>query len=582
MTGGKHLKYLKRLMCLLVSLMLLPTAVPAEEEAPAPSVRVLLRRLELTDRADLILNGVYTGITGTGASIAWPRGTGLTVQVRDGELYLFFSGTAVSAGNSVELRRGASSDRGGLRFSKNGALYPGDLKLTVSGGQLQPVLTLSVEDYLLGVVPYEMSDSFPLEALKAQAVCARTYALSRVSREKAWDVVDTTNDQVYRGTVSSKANSARAVRETAGIVVTSNGALANCYYSASNGGQTELPSHVWNGKESSTCYQMTDDPYDLENPESIQKKTRLAKDGTGLRSAFLALLEETVFAEPEMEGFVRAEGAFRVDGISAVTLSSPRFSPPSRLMTKLTVTLSVSGKQYLPVRTDLPLTWEEDDEPAVTAAPTFTPAPTPVPTPVLSDFIPAGTFTVTLSLFPSVIRALGLSVYGADNEIVTVNEEKDAFLLKAGRYGHGVGMSQRGAQWMAGQYGKSFTDIISFYFPGSVLMKAASGIQPLPTVDPRLAETPGPAATPTPRPTLMPVTETGLPEGAYLASVENIEDDSSLNLRAEPATSSDILMRLYKHQKLIVLEACEDPEWVHVRTDAAEGYVMLSFLEKLP
>ena len=444
------------------------------------------------------------------------------------------------------------------------------------------MLTLSVEDYLLGVVPYEMSESFPLEALKAQAVCARTYALSRVSREKAWDVVDTTNDQVYRGTVSSKPNSARAVRETAGIVITSNGALANCYYSASNGGQTELPSHVWSGNESSTCYQMTDDPYDLENPESIQKKIRLDKDGTGLRSAFLALLEEAVFSEPEMKDFVRAEGAFRVDGISAVTLSSPRFSPPSRLMTKLTVTLSVSGKQYLPVRTDLPLTWEEDDAHAVTAAPTFTPAPTPVPTPVLSDFIPAGTFTVTLSLFPSVIRALGLSIYGADNEIVTVNEEKDAFLLKAGRYGHGVGMSQRGAQWMAGQYGKSFTEIISFYFPGSVLMKAASGIQPLPTVDPRLAETPGPAATPTPRPTLMPVTETGLPEGAYLASVENIEDNSSLNLRAEPATSSDILMRLYKHQKLIVLEACEDPEWVHVRTDAAEGYVMLSFLEKLP
>ena len=98
-------------MCLLVSLMLLPTAVPAEEEAPAPSVRVLLRRLELTDRADLILSGVYTGITGTGASIAWPRGTGLTVQIRDGELYLFFSGTAVSAGNSVELRRGAFAAR---------------------------------------------------------------------------------------------------------------------------------------------------------------------------------------------------------------------------------------------------------------------------------------------------------------------------------------------------------------------------------------------------------------------------------------------------------------------------------------
>ena len=188
------------------------------------------------------------------------------------------------------------------------------------------MLTLSVEDYLLGVVPYEMSESFPLEALKAQAVCARTYALSRVSREKAWDVVDTTNDQVYRGTVSSKPNSARAVRETAGIVITSNGALANCYYSASNGGQTELPSHVWSGNESSTCYQMTDDPYDLENPESIQKKIRLDKDGTGLRSAFLALLEEAVFSVPEMKDFVSAEGAFLQERKRLMALP-PKISP---------------------------------------------------------------------------------------------------------------------------------------------------------------------------------------------------------------------------------------------------------------
>jgi hypothetical protein len=76
----------------------------------------------------------------------------------------------------------------------------------------------------------------------------------------------------------------------------------------------------------------------------------------------------------------------------------------------------------------------------------------------------------------------------------------------------------------------------------------------------------------------MPVTGT-LPEGAWLASVEGIADDSSLNLRAEPNSAAEILMRLYKHQPLVVLEACEDPLWVHVRTDATEGYVMVSFLE---
>jgi hypothetical protein len=141
-------------------------------------------------------------------------------------------------------------------------------------------------------------------------------------------------------------------------------------------------------------------------------------------------------------------------------------------------------------------------------------------------------------------------------------------------------MSQRGAQWMAGHYHKTFEEILAFYFPGMKLQKAAAGALPIPTPDPVLAETPGPAATPTPRPTQMPVTEDNLPEGAWLASVEHIADDSTLNLRAEPASSGEILMRLYRHQLLVVLETCEDPAWVHVRTDSAEGYVMVSFLEK--
>ena len=141
-------------------------------------------------------------------------------------------------------------------------------------------------------------------------------------------------------------------------------------------------------------------------------------------------------------------------------------------------------------------------------------------------------------------------------------------------------MSQRGAQWMAEKYGKNFQEILEFYYPGMILKKAAAGAAILSTPDPKLAETPGPAATPTPRPTLMPVSADSLPEGAWLASVENIEDDSSLNLRAEPHPAGEILMRLYKHQRLIVLETCEDPVWVHVKTDSMEGYVMVSFLEK--
>ena len=112
-----------------------------------------------------------------------------------------------------------------------------------------------------------------------------------------------------------------------------------------------------------------------------------------------------------------------------------------------------------------------------------------------------------------------------------------------------------------------------------MLKQYAGEPAPLPTPDPALADPPGPVPTATPRPTLMPVTGE-LPEGAWLASVEGIDDDSSLNLRAAPSPGAEILMRIYKHQKLVVLENAEVEGWVKVRTDAAEGYVMFSFLEK--
>ena len=95
-----------------------------------------------------------------------------------------------------------------------------------------------------------------------------------------------------------------------------------------------------------------------------------------------------------------------------------------------------------------------------------------------------------------------------------------------------------------------------------------------------LGETPGPVPTATPRPTLMPVTAENLPEGAWLASVEHIDDDSTLNLREKPSAGAKVLLRLYKHQQLIVLEEAEVTGWLRVKTDVIEGYVIMSFLEK--
>ena len=589
------MKRFLRLLCALLCLALLP--LPALGEDSAPSVRVLLRRLNLTDRADLILDGVYTAATDGAASMAFPKGSQVTVQIRSGQIYLFYQGMSLRVGESIRFIRNASNsaDPEGLRFSEGGNLYPGDLMLSIEGGLLQPILTLSVEDYLQGVVPYEMSNSFPQEALKAQAVCARTYALSRVNTSAAYDLVDTTNDQVFRGVNTANANAIRAVKETAGVVGTYKGQLATCFYSASNGGQTELVEHVWSGGGDYGYYAMTDDPYDLENPESVVRRTKIPKQGS-VSDAFTGLLADAIADDMQSRGFGSGGECLRVDSVTAMSLGKARFDAPSRLMTQLTLTFTWSGRKVLstpePVATaadseislfatatPIPVVTPAPTGDAATPTPTAEPSPTPAPTPVYGEYeAVAEPATVTIELFPGGVRALNLSIYGADNEMITLAETDTHFVLEARRYGHGVGMSQRGAQWMAGKYGKLFHEILAFYYPGMTLMRVQAGDPVLPTAQPELANSPAPPATPTPRPTLMPVTADQLPEGAYLASVEGIDDDSSLNLRAEPNTAAEILMRLYKHQQLIVLESCEDPAWAKVKTDVIEGYVMVSFL----
>ena len=568
-------------LLLLCLTLLLPSALAAKNPDRA-DIRVSLRRLNLTDAVWMTLEGRYLARCADGAELLLPAGANVTVFLRGGKLILFSGGVSLSAGKLLTLLRQQEGDTvPGIRFNLQQGFYPGDLSLSVKDSAIRAVLTLPLETYLQGVVPYEMSDSFPLEALKAQAVCARTYALSKMNPDADFDVVDTTNDQVFKGLNPEYKNTALAVTATEGLVLTYKNKLITAWYSASNGGQTELPQHVWGGDDIPGCFDMTDDPWDAENPDSLVRKAVLKKDGSNLSPAFLRLLREALKSEPEMDDFVLEDGSpFRVDLIRSMRLTTPRYKEPSRLMTRLELSFSCAAA-LKPGHTRPQEDGEELDirdlmgeEPA--------PAPTVTPEQSAGESVPvsAGSFDVTLELFPGVLNALALSISGANNEIVTLSEDDNAFTLTSARYGHGVGLSQRGAEYQAKKDNRGFEDILAFYYPGAKLKQYSGESAPLPTPDPALAVTPGPAPTATPRPTLMPVTE-DLPEGAWLAEVENIDDDSSLNLRAGPSPAAEILMRLFRHQKLIVLENAEVDGWAKVKTDAAEGYVMLSFLQKI-
>ncbi len=572
---------LLRFFLLLLCLILMPlSSVTASKSASEAEIRVLLTRLNLKDEAWITLEGRYLARCANGAELMLPSSARLTVLLRKGQLVLFHDGLSLSAGKELTLlRRRDGNIEPGIRFNLNTGFYPGDLMLTINGSAIQPVLTLPLETYLLGVVPYEMNDSFPLEALKAQAVCARTYALSKMNASAEWDVVDNTNDQVFRGIPENSENSARAVEETAGVVLTYKDKLITAWYSASNGGQTELPGNIWSGNDIPGCFAVTDDPWDAQNPESIVRTAVLGKNGSGFSDGMLRLIRTGLEKEPELTDYRLTEkDQIRIDAVRAVQLTTPRYKAPSRLMTKLDLTLAVSAvlKEGRTGRVidEEELYFDEIEGPDQIAAPTDNPMPAEENAP---ELVSAGTYTVTLDLFPEAVFLLGLSIYGANNEIVTVTEDESCFTLTSGRFGHGVGMSQRGAQYQASEGKKTFSEILNFYYPGSTLKRYTGKAAPPPTPDPVLGDTPGPIPTATPRPTLMPVTEV-LPEGARIATVENIDDDSTLNLREKPSAGAKIVRRLYRHQKLIVLEEAEVAGWYRVKTDVVEGYVMASFL----
>ena len=581
----KHILLLRAAALLLCAVLLIPqVSFAAKTQSNTVSeVRVLLTRLNLADEAWMTLEGRYLARGADGAEVLLPPGAQITVLLRKGNLILFHDGLSLAAGKELSLLRRRDGDiEPGIRFNLQTGVYPGDLTLSVKDGAIRPILTLPLESYLQGVVPYEMSDSFPLEALKAQAVCARTYVLSKMNPSAEWDVVDNTNDQAFKGTPDNSVNSTQAVEETSGLVLTWNNKLITAWYSASNGGQTELPGNVWKGDNIPGCFAMTDDPWDVQNPESTVRTAVLQKNSPELSTGFLRLIRAALAKQKELDDFrLGEEDVLRVDAIRGVQLTTPRYKEPSRLMTEMELTISVSAVlkegRTRPAGDEDELDISDVLEPDRTAAPaTPTPEPEGEKAP---ELIPAGTHTVKLPLFPDAVFLLGLSVYGADNEIITVTENEDDFTLTAGRYGHGVGMSQRGAQYQASEGKKKYTEILAFYYPGAKLKRYSGEAAPLPTPDPVLGNTPGPMPTATPRPTLMPVTET-VPEGAWLATVENIDDDSTLNLREKPSAGSKVLRRLYKHQQLIVLEEAEVTGWVRVKTDVCEGYVMVSFLQK--
>ncbi len=573
-----YLNYLAKVkrvsVVLLILLDLLSTLTTQAEMVFSPFVRVKLTALQLSDNLTVGIYGNYL----LDDRISFQRGSEMRVSAADGTLIVLYEGMRYKAGESIHLKRYQTSrdeNENGLRLQKGLNVFPGDLKLDLDNGSLRAVISIPLEEYLLGVVPYEMSEEFPLEALKAQAVAARTYTIKNLKPGQVYDLVDNTNDQVFLGLGPMKNNAIKSVNETEGVILTYQGKPADCFYTASNGGYSESAFNAW-GREEIPYLTVREDPYDLENPLSVTRSAIIPKtvmsEGKNLNSQLFTFLSDRLAQHLGLLGFDTNQEFIKINGIAAITPHTPKFGGSDGVMRALRFDLNVSARAPAQLESDPEVSLSQQDDlskhmDASSDDNVWAPVK-PLPQ----------TVSVDCPLFPDLEKMLDLSINQNENELVRITEKEDHFVISFTRYGHGVGLSQRGAEWMAKTYDWDYGQILRFYYPGTQLEHFDTKAYLPETLQPGFLTTPGPVPTSTPRPTLMPQSSAPAVD-QRVVFVTGIGLNSSLNLRAMPSLSSEVLLRLYYGQELLVLKSLPDG-WLYVKTDVIQGYIRDEFVSE--
>lgn len=243
-------------LALMLSLIFIPLSgsrVQAQFTTPPNSLRVALG-LNLTSAEFAVAEGEYElvdvltqrvirdGVTaGSGSWLSAPAGST--------SLQIFNNGQAVQGltSNMVILREKDPNKLNVFRFKTK--RYRGSLLLENINGQLHVINVVDIEEYLYGVVGAEIGSSAPSEALKAQAVVSRTYALYYKEHPQLYyDVGTTTQYQVYNGYDGELLSGERvkaAVDATRGQVIYYNGSVIQAFFHSNSGGHTEYCENVW-------------------------------------------------------------------------------------------------------------------------------------------------------------------------------------------------------------------------------------------------------------------------------------------------------------------------------------------------
>ena len=312
-----------------------------------------------------------------------------------------FKATGSSASDCIAI----ATDKAGL----NKACYNGEFIVTANGNKLNAINVIDIEDYLRGVVPYEIGklDESKFEALKAQAVAARTYAYKHFGSRVAqgFDVYADTRDQVYKGLHSATALTDKAVRETEGVVMTYNGEFITAYYHSTCGGETE----------GVVTWGRPDHPY-------LKNKPDLRPDGTTWcrESSYSEWTRE--FTEDELRDL------FQINAKEAKA-NVPSFSSIKSM--HIQDTLKSGRIHTLVIETN------------------------------------NGSFTAKADKIRWLFKRGGTIL---PSSFFRIHKNGNEWILKGKGFGHGVGLCQMGARARA-QAGQSYIQILTHYYPGITLEK---------------------------------------------------------------------------------------------------------------
>lgn len=262
----KHLALLLAISMIVLLLFPTTTAMAASDYS---YIKVKLSSMGSVTSVNFTVNGDY--YIKENPYYGLVRGKTYSIKASGSGVALVDGSNSTYLGASATFVRCASSNSVNWLTVKNTKTgwtnYPGDMTFMRSSSYVTSICKLYMETYLVGVVGHEMSPSWPAEALKAQAVAARTYAMRYIYSGNTYDVVDTTSNQVYKGFDPSRDGPViAAVNATKGLAMKYGSDFCDGVYSASNGGQIQPRAPRWGS--TNTYHQLKDDPYDMKNPAS--------------------------------------------------------------------------------------------------------------------------------------------------------------------------------------------------------------------------------------------------------------------------------------------------------------------------